>query len=185
MRSWCWWRAAARIATTRPCAAPIAACRTSKRVARAAETAAQARRPGASTISRFRDQVQALAAAGIATVVVALPGAADFTSVFDDLARAGGRPGSATGGAYPSGVTAAEIEATMTAIFAGLDARCEAPLPAGLSAADVAHVAVGCALRPDATTAGSRVVLEADVCAALGRASPPAVNVLHACTPAP
>jgi hypothetical protein len=132
-----------------------------------------------------RDQVQALAAAGIATVVVALPGAADFTSVFDDLARAGGRPDSATGGAYPSGVTAAEIEATMTAIFAGLDARCEAPLPAGLSAADVAHVAVGCALRPDATTAGSRVVLEADVCAALGRASPPAVNVLHACTPAP
>ena len=140
-----------------------------------------------------REQVRALAAAGIATVVVGLPGAADFTDVFDDLARAGGRPDPATGGAYPSGVTAAEIEATMSAIFAGLGARCEAALPSPLPAPDLAgaHVAVGCQvlpaaeLRPDTSPGATRVVLEAEACTALAHTAPPPVNVLSGCASRP
>ena len=140
-----------------------------------------------------REQVRALADVGIATVVVGLPGAADFTSVFDDLARAGGRPSPATGGAYASGVAAAEIEATMTAIFARLGARCEAALPGQLPSPDLAgaHVAVGCevlptaVLRPGSSAGATRVVLEGESCTALAQTAPPPVNVLSGCASPP
>ena len=140
-----------------------------------------------------REQIGALAAAGIATVVVGLPGTAGLTNVFDDLARAGGRPNPATGGAYASGVTAAEIEATMTEIFTGLGARCEGALPRGLPAADLAraHVVVGCRVlsavdfRADASTGATRVILEAEACTALAQTAPPPVNVLSGCASPP
>jgi len=140
-----------------------------------------------------REQIRALAAVGIATVVVALPGAADFTDVFDDLARAGGRPSPATGGAISSGVNAVEIEATMTAIFAGLGARCEAPLPIQLPAPDLAraHVVVGCevlpaaGLRQDSGAGATRVVLEGEACTTLAQAAPRPVHVLSGCASPP
>jgi hypothetical protein len=133
-------------------------------------------------------QIRALAGAGIATVVVGLPGTRDLATAFDDFARAGGRPNPATGGAYYTGVTAADIEATMAAIFGGLGARCEATLPIPLASPDTAHVAAGCEVlsaanvRSDATAAAAtRVVLEGDVCGALAQAAPPPVNVLYDC----
>ena len=136
-------------------------------------------------------QIHALAQAGIATVVVGLPGAGDFTGVFDGFARAGGRPNPATGGAYLTGVTAAEIEATMRAIFGGLDGRCEAALPSPLSSPGSARVVAGCQvleaaeLRADASGVATRVILESDVCGALAVAAPPPVNVLHGCASPP
>lgn len=133
-------------------------------------------------------QIRALAGAGIATVVVGLPGTRDLATAFDDFARAGGRPDPTTAGAYYTGVTAADVEATMAVIFGGLGARCEATLPMPLASPDTAHVAAGCEvlstadIRSDATTAAaSRVVLEGDVCGALAQAAPPPVNVLHDC----
>jgi hypothetical protein len=137
------------------------------------------------------EQIAALATAGIATVVVALPDGASFASVFDGYARAGGRPDPTTRGAYRAGVTAAEIEATMTAIFTGLGARCEAALPSSPPAPELAHVAAGCEivagaqLRPDPNGDATRVVLEGDVCGALASAVPPRVNVLAGCPSAP
>jgi hypothetical protein len=138
-----------------------------------------------------RAQIDALATAGVATVVVGLPGAASFASAFDEFARAGGRPDPTTGGAYRAGVTGAEVEATMTAIFGGLGARCEAALPGPPPPADLAHVAAGCQiasgseLHPDTTGAATRVVLEGEVCAALASAAPPRVNVLTGCAAPP
>ncbi len=138
-----------------------------------------------------REQIGALGTAGIATVVVALPGAPSFASAFDDYARAGGRPSPTTGGAYQAGVTAAEIEATMTAIFDGLGARCEAALSDPLSSPDVAQVFAGCQLasgaelRRDATGAATHVVLEGEVCGALASDAPPRVSVLHDCATSP
>jgi hypothetical protein len=132
-------------------------------------------------------QIRALAGVGIATIVAGLPGARDLAAAFDDFARAGGRPSPATGGAYYTGVTAADVEATMATIFGGLGGRCEATLTIQVAAPERAHVAAGCELlsaaevRPDTTTATTRVVLEADVCAALAQAAPPPVNVLHDC----
>ncbi len=137
------------------------------------------------------EQIRALAGAGIATVVVGLPGASDLASAFDDFGRAGGRPNPATGGAYYPGTSAAEIEATMTAIFGGLGARCEAALSSPLPSSDLTHVTAGCevltgaALRPDTTGAPSRVILEGDVCGALARDAPPPVNVLWGCASPP
>ena len=133
-------------------------------------------------------QIRALAGAGIATVVVGLPGAGDFATAFDDFARAGGRPNPTTGGAYYTGVTAADIETTMAAIFGGLGARCEAALPIRLASPDLAHVAAGCEVvsaadvRSDSTTAATRVVLEGNVCGALAQAASPSVNVLYDCS---
>ena len=133
------------------------------------------------------EQIRALAGAGIATVVVSLPGAADFASAFDGFGRAGGRPNPATGGAYYTGTTAAEIEATMTAIFAGLSARCEAALPSQLPSPDLTHVVVGCEvltaaeLRPDTTSGASRGIIEGNVCGALALSMPPPVHVLYGC----
>jgi hypothetical protein len=124
-------------------------------------------------------------------VVVGLPGAVDLASAFDDFGRAGGRPNPATGGAYYTGASAVEIEATVTAIFGGLGARCEAALASPPLNSDLTHVTAGCELltgaelRPDTTGAASRVILEGDVCGALARDAPPPVNVLWGCASPP
>jgi hypothetical protein len=134
-------------------------------------------------------QIHALAGAGIATIVVGVPGAGDFATAFDDFARAGGRPNPATAGAYYTGVTAANIATTMAAIFDGLGARCEATLPVPLASPDVAHVAAGCEVlaaadvRADSTAATTRIVLEGNVCDALAHTASPSVNVLYDCAP--
>jgi len=132
-------------------------------------------------------QIHALAGVGIATIVVGLPGAGDLATVFDDFARAGGRPNPATGGAYYTGVTAADVEATMATIFGGLGGRCDATLPIQVAAPDRARVTAGCDLlstaevRSTPSAAATRVILEGDVCGALAQPAPPSVNVLYDC----
>ena len=61
-----------------------------------------------------------------------LAGGGRFRGRVRRLRAGGGRPNPATGGAYYTGASAAEIEATMTAIFGGLGARCEAALSSPL-----------------------------------------------------